>query len=141
MDFDLALIIPAIIYVDDLLITSNNINHHQAIYNNNWVSIILTSILLSQKMYDDEHYENNSFAILLSSKKNPKGMSESWSIDKINKWELKFLTTINYRLVLMDTLNLERDCKKYLQNDKLVLQKLPIVYSYLSSLCQKYLFN
>ena len=49
MDFDLALIIPAIVYVDDLLITSNRENHHQAIYNNNWFSIILTSILLSQK--------------------------------------------------------------------------------------------
>ena len=143
MDFDLALIIPAIVYVDDLLITSNNGNHHQAIYNNNWFSIILTSILLSQKMYDDEHYENTCFATLISNKKNPKGNSQSWSIDKINKWEQHFLTTIDYRLVLMDILNLERDCKKYLQNDEeLLLQKgLPIIYSYLSSLCRKYLFN
>ena len=66
MDFDLALIIPAIVYVDDLLITSNHENHHQAIYNNNWFSVILTSILLSQKMYDDEHYENTCFAKLIS---------------------------------------------------------------------------
>ena len=142
MDFDLALIIPAIVYVDDLLITFNRENHHQAIYNNNWFSVILTSILLSQKMYDDEHYENTCFAKLISDKKNPEGKSLLWSIDKINEWELHFLTTINYRLVLMDTLNLERDCKIYLQNDKELMQKgLPIIYNYLSTLCRKYLFN
>ena len=44
MDFDLALIIPAIVYVDDLLITSNRENHHQAIYNNNWFSVILKTL-------------------------------------------------------------------------------------------------
>ena len=50
--------------------------------------------------------------------------------------------TIDYRLVLMDTLNLERDCKKYLLNDEELVQKgLPIIYNYLSSLCRKYLFN
>lgn len=142
MDFDLALIIPAIVYIDDLLISSNNGNHHLAIYNNNWFSVILTSILLSQKMYDDEHYENTCFAKLISNKKNPEGKSLLWSIDKINEWELYFLTTINYRLVLMDTLNLERDCKKYLQNNEELVQKgLPIIYSYLSTLCRKYLFN
>lgn len=142
MDFDLALIIPAIVYVDDLLITSNNAIHNQAIYNNNWFSIILTSILLSQKMYDDEHYENTCFAKLICDKKNPEGKSLLWSIDKINEWELHFLMTIDYRLILMDTLNLERDCKKYLQNDEELVQKgLPIIYNYLSSLCRKYLFN
>jgi hypothetical protein len=142
MDFDLALIIPAIVYVDDLLITSNRENHHQAIYNNNWFSVILTSILLSQKMYDDEPYENPCFARLISNTTNPKGKSLLWSIDKINEWELHFLTTIDYRLVLMDILNLERDCKTYLQNDEELVQKgLPIIYSYLSSLCRKYLFN
>ena len=68
---------------------------------------------------------------LISAKKNPKGKSLLWSIDKVNEWELHFLTTIDYRLVLMDTLNLERDCKKYLQNDEELVQKgLPIIYSF-----------
>ena len=70
MDLDLVLIIPAIVYIDDLLITSNNISNSQAIYNNNWFSIILTSILISQKMYDDESYENTNFAVLISNIKN-----------------------------------------------------------------------
>ena len=43
----------------------------------------------------------------------------------------------------MNTLNLERDCKEYLLNEKeLLMQKgLPIIYNYLSTLCRKYLFN
>ena len=142
MDFDLVLIIPAIVYIDDLLITSNNISHSQAIYNNNWFSIILTSILISQKMYDDESYQNTNFAVLISNIKNPRGESYSWSINKIKEWELHFLTTIDYRLILMNTLNLQYNCKEYLQNEEEIMQKeLPIIYNYLSTLCRKYLFN
>jgi hypothetical protein len=142
MDFDLALIIPAIVYIDDLLITSNNASENQTIYNNNWFSIILTSILISQKMYDDESYENTDFAVLISNIKNSKGESYSWSINKIKEWELHFLTTIDYRLVLMNTLNLQCDCKEYLLNEEEIMQKgLPIIYNYLSTLCRKYLFN
>ena len=132
MDFELVLIIPAIVYIDDFLITSN-----LAIYDNNWLPIFVTGLLLSQKMYDDIHYDNCEFAKILPS--DVQNQSYDNALKTINIWEKHFLTTIQYRLVLIDTFDIKKYCKELLDNTQ--DNKILIINNYLSTLCQTYLFN
>ena len=95
LDLDESLLIPALVYVDDLLITEKN----HILYKNTWKQLVLISLLLSHKMYDDDTYLNKDFAYVLSNSLD--GYKYENALKKINEWESYFLFKINFRLYLV----------------------------------------
>lgn len=129
LDLDESLLIPALVYLDDLLITMKN----HTIYKNTWKQLILISLLLSHKMYDDDTYLNKDFAYILS--KNSEGFMYEDALKKINKWESYFLFKINFRLYLITKKQLYAEHELLLQKYNTVLSK-----EYIFNLIRKYLF-
>ena len=129
LDLDESLLIPALVYLDDLLITMKN----YTIYKNTWKQLVLISLLLSHKMYDDDTYLNKDFAYVLSN--NSEGFMYEDALNKINKWESYFLFKINFRLYLITKKQLNAEHELLVQKYNTVLSK-----EYIFNLIRKYLF-
>ena len=129
LDLDESLLIPALVYLDDFLITMKD----HTIYKNTWKQLILISLLLSHKMYDDDTYLNKDFAYILSSEID--GLKNIDALNKINQWESFFLFKINFRLYLITNKQMKEEKEFLLEKYQSILSK-----EYLFSLVQKYLF-
>ena len=129
LDLDESLLIPALVYLDDLLITMKN----HTIYKNTWKQLVLISLLLSHKMYDDHSYLNGDFAYILSGKNT--GVEYIDALNKINQWESFFLFKINFRLYLITNKQMKEEQDVLIKKYNTILSK-----DYLLSLVQKYLF-
>ena len=97
-NLDEVLIIPAIVYLDDFLLTIKQFS----IYKNTWKQLILVAIIISQKMYDDFSYNNYNFAYKIAGNKYDCN-EYTEAMNKIKIWEQYFLNTINFRLYLIES--------------------------------------